>query len=52
MWISNALNNFAPFAGYMLRGFVKRGRVQNGSQEIGEAVEHADEIPDSRPATN
>ena len=48
MWVSNVWNNFAPFAGYMLRGYVKRGRVENGGQEIDEAGERADETPDTR----
>jgi hypothetical protein len=34
MWVSNALNNFAPFAGFMLMGYVKRGRAENGGQEL------------------
>ena len=49
MWVSNALNNFAPFAGYMLMGYVKRGRAGNGGQEIDEAVGRADETPHMRP---
>ena len=52
MWVSNVWNNFAPFAGFMLRGYVKRGRVENGGQEIDEAFERADETPHTRPTTS
>lgn len=38
MWISNARNNFAPFAGLMLVGFEKTISLGNG--------EHLDEIAD------
>ena len=30
MWISNARNNFAPFAGLMLMGYERTSRGQNG----------------------
>jgi len=36
----------------MLRGYVKRGRVENGGQEIDEAFERADETPHTRPTTS
>jgi len=40
VWISNARNNFAPFAGFMLRGLrEERLSVESAGEEIDEAVE-------------
>ena len=39
MWFSNARNNYAPFAGFMLRGLrEERFAVESAGEEI-EAVE-------------
>ena len=39
MWLSNARNNFAPFAGFMLMAYEKRGPLQRAGEEIDDAVE-------------
>lgn len=40
MWFSNARNNFAPFAGFMLRGLQEERRsMESAGEEIDEAVE-------------
>ncbi len=39
MWFSNARNNFAPFAGFMLIGYKKRGRLERAGEEIDDVVD-------------
>jgi hypothetical protein len=46
MWISNARNNFAPFAGFMLRGYEKTGPGENGEEVDDDRA--ADETTESK----
>ncbi len=39
MWLSNSRNNFAPFAGFMLMGYEKKGPVENAGEEIDEPTQ-------------
>jgi hypothetical protein len=39
VWFSSARNNFAPFAGFMLRGYEKKSSPEGAGEEIDEAVE-------------
>ena len=39
MWFSNARNNFAPFAGFMLIGYEKRGLLERAGEEIDDMVD-------------
>lgn len=39
MWFSNARNNFAPFAGFMLIGYKKRGLLERAGEEIDDMVD-------------
>lgn len=51
MWRSNARNNFAPFAGFMLMAYEKRGPLERAGEEIHEAVENVrqgDETPGNK----
>jgi hypothetical protein len=36
VWISNARNNFAPFAGFMLAGYERTSPGDNGAERDGE----------------
>jgi hypothetical protein len=49
VWISNARNNFAPFAGFMLVGCERTRRGENGEALDGEVddVRAADRSTDS-----
>jgi hypothetical protein len=40
VWVSNARNNFAPYAGYMLMGYEKTRRVESAREES-DAVDDA-----------
>jgi hypothetical protein len=39
VWFSNCWNNFAPFAGYMRRGFKKRGSPRSVGEDINDPAE-------------
>lgn len=36
MWLSNNRNNFAPYAGFMLKGYKKRRALEPSGDEIDE----------------
>jgi hypothetical protein len=38
MWFSNSWNNFAPFAGFMFRGYEKRRALERAGDEIDESA--------------
>lgn len=39
MWVvSNSWNNFAPFSGFMLKGYEKRGSLQSVGEDIDEPI--------------
>jgi len=49
VWLSNARNNFAPFAGFMLMGYEKQMSLRRAGEEIDKAVEEVragSETPD------
>jgi hypothetical protein len=41
VWLSNSWNNFAPYAGFMLKGYKKRGALERSGDEIDETGEDA-----------
>jgi hypothetical protein len=41
VWFSNKRNNFAPYAGFMLRGYRKRGALERSGEAIDETGEDA-----------
>ena len=41
VWLSNSRNNFAPFAGFMLMGYEKKGSLENAGEEIDEPIQDA-----------
>jgi hypothetical protein len=41
VWLSNSRNNFAPYAGFMLKGYKKRRALEPSGDEIDEAGEDA-----------
>jgi hypothetical protein len=41
VWLSNSRNNFAPFAGFMLRGYEKKGPLESAGEDIDEPIQDA-----------